>query len=113
MKHRKRSHCPIANTLDMVGDRWTLLVVRDLMHGCAHFSEFASAPEQIATDILSDRLSRLTLHGLVQKTTSPADAGCDCYRLTEKGRALCRVVSALTGWKSDQCSRADSETVLN
>lgn len=94
----KRSPCPVACTLDIIGDKWTLLVVRDLMLGRAHFREFAASPERIATNILSDRLARLTEHGLAEKFPSPEQPGRDAYRLTSKGRSLGKLVQALADW---------------
>ncbi len=70
-----RSVCPVACALDIVGDKWTLLVVRDLMCGCAHFKEFLKSPEGIATNILTDRLNRLVEHGLAEKYASTEHPG--------------------------------------
>ena len=97
MQHA-RSCCPIACTLDILGDKWTLLVVRDLLLGRAHFKEFAASPEGIATNILTDRLARLQSHGLVEKTPSPEQPGRDAYRLTAKGKSLKPVVTAISKW---------------
>lgn len=94
----KRSPCPVACTLDIIGDKWTLLVVRDLVLGRSHFREFVASPEGIATNILSDRLARLTQHGLVEKFPSPEQSGRDAYRLTKKGRSLGKLVSAFADW---------------
>ena len=94
----KRSPCPVACSLDIIGDKWTLLVVRDLVLGRSHFREFASSPEKIATNILSNRLARLTEHGLVEKFPSEEIPGREAYRLTEKGMSLARIVKALAEW---------------
>ena len=93
-----RSHCPIACTLDVLGDKWTLLVVRDLLLGRSHYHEFASAPEGIATNILSDRLKRLVEHDIAERFPSPRQQGRDAYRLTRKGEALAPVVRAVVKW---------------
>jgi len=94
----KRSPCPIACTLDLVGDKWTLLVVRDLMLGRSYFREFAASPEGIATNILSDRLNRLVKHELAEKYPSHEQSGREAYRLTSKGRSLGRIVREIKEW---------------
>ncbi len=97
-KIHQRSPCPVACTLDIIGDKWTLLVVRDLVLGRSHFREFAASPEGIATNILSDRLSRLIEHGLVEKFPSSELPGRDGYRLTGKGKSLAKLVKAMAAW---------------
>jgi len=94
----QRSPCPVACSLDLLGDRWTLLVVRDLLLGRSRFKEFTASPEGIPTNILSDRLQRLVQHGLAEQT--PADDGSRrlAYRLTKKGQALRPVLLALSDW---------------
>ena len=63
-----RSHCPISFALDVLGDRWTLLIVRDLLFkGKHYFREFADSEERIATNILTDRLAKLEAHGIVTR----------------------------------------------
>lgn len=97
-KAKKRSVCPIACTLDLIGDKWTLLIVRDLLLGKSLFKEFSQSPEKIATNILSDRLQRLQDHGLVEKFPSPQQTGRDAYRLTKKGKSLRPVIKSMLGW---------------
>lgn len=94
-----RSGCPISISLDMLGDRWSLLIVRDMMvRGYRTFREFQRSGEGIATNILSDRLRKLQADGIV--TTEPAadDARSIHYRLTEKGIALAPVLLELLIW---------------
>src|SRR5947208_16671511 len=69
----RRSPCPVACTLDIIGDRWSLLVIRDLFLGRSRFRDFASAPEAIPTNILSERLERLLEHGMIEQI--PAQDG--------------------------------------
>ena len=88
----------MACTLDLVGDKWTLLVVRDLFLGRSHFREFSASPEKIATNILTDRLNRLVESGLAERVPSPERAGRDAYRLTERGRSLAPVLQAIVKW---------------
>jgi DNA-binding HxlR family transcriptional regulator len=97
MKH-PRSCCPVACTLDLIGDKWTLLVVRDLLLGRSHFREFSASPERIATNILTDRLTRLVEAELVEKFPSPEQPGRDAYRLTKKGKTLGPLVHAIKNW---------------
>ncbi len=97
MKHA-RSCCPIACTLDLLGDKWTLLVVRDLLLGRSHFKEFVASPEGIATNILADRLTRLVEQELAEKFPSPEQTGRDAYRLTAKGKSLKPVLQSIIHW---------------
>ncbi|MGD9634911.1 MAG: winged helix-turn-helix transcriptional regulator [Pirellulales bacterium] len=99
MRSKKRSPCPIAGVLDILGDRWTLLVVRDLFCGKSQYKDFAASPEKIATNILADRLQRLVKHGLVERYAPPQSlAGRDAYRLTKKGESLLPVVESMKEW---------------
>jgi DNA-binding HxlR family transcriptional regulator len=94
----RRSPCPVACALDLIGDKWTLLVVRDLLLGKSQFKEFCASPERVATNILSDRLSRLVAHGLAEKCPAAEQPGRDAYRLTAKGETLRPVVETLAAW---------------
>src|ERR1700745_2890538 len=84
----KRSPCPVAFSLDIFGDRWTLLVIRDLLYGRTRFKEFAGSPEGIPTNILTDRLERLLARGIIQQM--PAEDGTKrmAFRLTKRRKAL-------------------------
>lgn len=94
----RRSACPIACALDLLGDRWTLLVVRDLFLGRRYFEEFLASPEGIATNILSDRLKLLMGHELVEKVADEADRRRFIYKLTPRGKSLWKVLRPLTRW---------------
>lgn len=98
----KRSVCPVACTLDLLGDRWTLLVVRDLFAGKTHYHEFAESPEGIATNILAARLERLCASGLVKKSPSKERAGSAAYGLTARGETLRPVLEAMKSWGLQQ-----------
>ncbi len=98
MKTKKRSPCPIACTLDIIGDKWTLLVIRDMSLGRSHFRDFSASPEGIATNILSDRLTKLVDWGLAQKYPSAESSGRDAYRLTKKGESLLPILKAIANW---------------
>ena len=94
----RRSPCPVACGLDLFGDRWSLLLVRDLMFGAERFKDFTAAPEGIPTNILADRLKRLTEHGVIEITTAADGSRHPAYRLTAKGRALRPVLEAMRDW---------------
>ncbi|MEM8964100.1 MAG: helix-turn-helix domain-containing protein [Acidobacteriota bacterium] len=95
---KRRSPCPVACTLDVIGDKWTLLVVRDLFSGKTQFKELAKSPERIATNILTDRLERLLAYELIERVPSPEHRGRHAYRLTEKGRSLHVPLEAIAEW---------------
>ena len=91
-----RSECPISSSLDIVGDKWTLLVLRDLLDGKTRFSEFERSPESIPTNILTERLRRLVAHGLAERAQG-AGRRVD-YFVTAKGEALRPVLLAMATW---------------
>ena len=93
-----RSPCPIANTLDILGDKWSLLVIRDLFAGKSTYSEFQSSPEHIPTNILADRLKRLAENGIIQKSPYQQHPVRYAYQLTDKGRSLGCVLKELAEW---------------
>ncbi len=94
----RRSPCPLACSLDLVGDRWTLLIIRDLLLGRSRFRDFTASPEGIPTNILSDRLERLLQQDIVEQIPAPDGSKRFAYRLTEKGHALRSVLGALRDW---------------
>ena len=95
----QRSPCPIANTLDLVGDRWTLLVIRDMMFfEKQRFDEFLQSPEGISTNILTSRLKSLEAMGLVTKQPYSNHSRRMSYQLTEKGKSLRPVLKVITAW---------------
>jgi DNA-binding HxlR family transcriptional regulator len=94
----KRSPCPVACALDILGDKWTLLVIRDMFLGRIYFNEFCRSPEGIATNILSDRLEKLVAHGLAEKYMTKELPIRDAYRLTSKGKSLRTVLEAVAKW---------------
>ena len=94
----KRSPCPVACALDILGDKWTLLLIRDMLFGRTYFNEFCRSPEGIATNILADRLEKLLAYDLAEKYTSTEVPIRDAYRLTAKGRSLKSVLDAVSKW---------------
>lgn len=93
-----RSACAIANSLDLVGDKWSLLVVRDLLHGKRTYGELASSPERIPTNILADRLKRLEAAGIIASAPYQKRPTRYAYTLTPKGTALGDVLLAFVRW---------------
>ena len=93
-----RSPCPVACMLDVFGDRWTLLIVRDLVFGRSRFKDFTASPEGIPTNILSDRLQRLLDNGIVEQIPASQGAKHFAYQLTPKGTALLPVLQAMRDW---------------
>jgi DNA-binding HxlR family transcriptional regulator len=94
-----RSACPIANALDILGDRWTLLVIRDLLFiGKRRFGELLSSPEGIPTNILTDRLRRLEEGGVVEKIPYQLRPPRYEYQLTANGKDLLPVLRTLAEW---------------
>lgn len=89
--------CPVARAVDLVGDRWTLLIVRDAMDGATAFTEFRERLG-IARNILTDRLGRLVESGILAKSPVPEDARRHTYRLTRAGEDLFTAVLALRQW---------------
>ena len=94
----RRSPCPVACSLDILGDRWTLLVIRDLFLGRSRFKDFTASPEGIPTNILSERLERLGGHGIVSQVPAADGTKRLAYELTEKGRALGPLLKAMRDW---------------
>lgn len=94
----KRSSCPITNVLDILGDKWTLLVIRDLVLGKRRFQEFTSSPERIASNILADRLKKLEAAGLVIRQAYQRNPVRYEYLLTEKGEGLKPVLETIIVW---------------
>jgi len=94
----RRSRCPVACTLDVLGDRWSLLVVRDVMRGKRRYAEFLASPEGIPTNILADRLKRLVAKGVIR-----SHRYCDHpprveYQLTDIGEDLRPIMRAMVDW---------------
>lgn len=97
----RRSNCPISNVLDIVGDKWSLLVLRDLMFFGKHsFSELQGSAEKVATNILSSRLENLEKEGLVQKQVDLSDKRKKVYSLTPKGRDMLPILLEMMIWSS-------------
>ena len=98
MAEFRRSPCPVAATLDLIGDRWTLVVLRDLLVGKKRYSEFLASPERITTSILADRLERMEAAGLITKTPYQHHPVRYDYALTEMGRGLHPMLREMCRW---------------
>ena len=98
MTEPQRSGCPIASTLDIIGDRWTLVIVRDLINGKSKFSDFLDSPEHITTSVLTVRLNMLEENGIVTKQPYQLRPKRFEYALTKKGAHLAPILQAMCIW---------------
>jgi len=105
MPKRYGQACPVAKSLELVGDRWTLLLVRDLLRGARRFQDFQQSLTGIPPNILSDRLKLMEEHGLVTRQFYSEHPPRAEYALTDKGRELGMVVGALAAWGSRHVHR--------
>ncbi len=107
----RQTGCPVAFGLDIFGDRWTLLVIREIMlRGKRTYSEFMEMEEEIATNILIDRLKSLEAEGLVDKTRDPENRRSFLYSLTKKGRDLAPVLLEIIIWSGEHDKRTFAMT---
>ena len=110
-KHRFTHHeCPVARSLDQIGDWWTLLVVREVMYGLHQFNDIRKSLG-ISRAVLAARLSELAENGILEKHDDPADGRAAQYKLTEKGADLWPVIVAMLNW-SNKHVLADGEDVV-
>lgn len=104
-----RSTCAVSCALDIVGDKWTLLILRDLLlRGPSTFTELLESPERISTNILTARLTRLRRHGLIERSAGPSKRSHH-YALTPAGRDLGPVMQALASWSVEHLRRYQPE----
>lgn len=106
---KKRSDCPLSCSLDIFGDKWSLLIIRDLMFGnkCT-YNDFLKSAEGIATNILASRLKELEENGIVEKLAHPDSKAKNLYRLTSKGIDLLPIIMEIYIW-SDKHYEMPSE----
>ena len=96
---KRRSGCPLNASVEILGDRWSLLIIRDMMlRGFRSYKEFLESFEGIATNILADRLRRLEAHGIITSERDPADGRKLIYLLTAKGIDLAPVLTEMVLW---------------
>lgn len=109
----QRSECPISYSLDILGDKWTLLILRDMMFANkSSYGEFLQSDEKIATNILADRLNLLESQGILDKNVASDKKSKYIYSLTEKGISLLPVIMELTIWGAAFNPFGGSETLL-
>lgn len=95
----RRSDCPISCALDLIGDKWTLIVLRDLLFfNKTKFDEFLESPEKISTSVLTDRLHKLERAGLIEKVPYSSHRLRMTYSATEKGKTLTPVLNEIVRW---------------
>jgi len=96
---KRRSECPLNASVEMLGDRWSLLIIRDMMlRGFRSYKEFLECYEGIATNILADRLRKLRAYGIINAKPDPKDARKVTYSLTPKGIDLAPVLTEMVLW---------------
>lgn len=96
---KRRSGCPLNASVEILGDRWSLLIIRDMMlRGFRTFKEFLGSHERIATNILADRLRTLEVHGIITSEKDPGDGRKLIYELTKKGIDLAPVLTEMVLW---------------
>jgi DNA-binding HxlR family transcriptional regulator len=96
---KRRSECPLNASVEMLGDRWSLLIIRDMMlRGSRTFKEFLESHERIASNILADRLRRLEAYGIISVEKNPTDGRKLIYLLTPKGIDLAPVLTEMVLW---------------
>ena len=113
LKSKKRSDCPISSSLDIFGDKWSLLIIRDLMDAkeCT-YGDFLKSPEGIATNILATRLQNLEENKLIEKLEHPDSKAKVLYKLTRKGIDLVPVMIELSLWAEKYCSIAEDRKAM-
>ena len=98
-KSGRRSTCPIAGTLDIIGDKWSLLIIRDIYYfGKSRYDEFLSSPEKISTNILADRLKKLEENKILVKSQYSTHSQRMSYELTGAGKSLAKVLREIADW---------------
>jgi DNA-binding HxlR family transcriptional regulator len=99
---KRRSGCPLNASVEMLGDRWSLLIIRDMMlRGFRSYKEFLESYEGIATNILADRLRKLETYGIIGTERDPSDGRKVIYTLTEKGIDLAPVMAEMVLWAAE------------
>ncbi len=106
----KMTVCPMTYVLEILGDKWTFLIIRDMLFkGCCQYKQFIESDEGVATNILADRLKKLTQHGLITQCKDPENGRQKLYHLTEKGLDLIPSILHLVKWSGQY----DPNTVLS
>ncbi|MDD3518083.1 MAG: helix-turn-helix domain-containing protein [Chromatiales bacterium] len=103
-----RSRCPLTAALDLIGDKWTLVILRDVMEGKHRYGEIQASPENIPTNILSNRLRRLVEEGIIEKHAYQERPLRHAYTLTQKGADLLPVLQQAARWGQKYVSNCDT-----
>jgi DNA-binding HxlR family transcriptional regulator len=113
LKSKKRSDCPISSSLDIFGDKWSLLIIRDLMDAneCT-YGDFLKSPEKIATNILAARLQNLEENKLIEKLEHPDSKAKVLYKLTRKGIDLVPVMIEISLWAEKYFSISEDRKAM-
>jgi DNA-binding HxlR family transcriptional regulator len=107
-----RSVCPISSALDVLGDKWSMLIIRDLViHGTRTYSDFLQSPEHISTNILALRLNLLTCLNLIERIDPEASSRNNAFQLTKSGAALRPVLEGLGRWAQTYLKEFHSDMV--
>ena len=107
-----RSHCPVNYGLEAFGDRWALLILRDIVfRGKRTYGEFLKSEEEFATNILASRLEHLIDAGILQRTADESDGRRDVYSLTEKGLDLIPVIFEIVLWSAKYDKRSEAKRI--
>ena len=102
---KQRSTCPISTSLDVLGDKWTLIILRDMVFsGKSTYGQFLQSAEKMATNVLADRLAFLESQGILTKTVAADKKSKFTYRLTEKGIDIVPIIVELVVWGTKHCS---------
>jgi DNA-binding HxlR family transcriptional regulator len=110
---KQRSTCPVSTSLDVLGDKWTLLILRDMLFaGKSTYGQFLQSAEKMATNILADRLAALEANGLVTKAVAADKKSKFTYRLTEKGLDIVPLLVELVLWGAKHCATIVSPGLL-
>jgi DNA-binding HxlR family transcriptional regulator len=112
VKRKFDQYCPMAHALSLIGERWSLLIVRDLIHGPRRYTDLANGLPGIGTNILAARLRDLEEHGVVRKRKLPPPAASTVYELTEYGAELREPLYALARWGARTLGPPGSEDEL-
>src|SRR3954471_4268412 len=112
MGKRYDQYCPMAHALELVGDRWVLLVIRELMHGAKRYTDLVDRLPGIGTNILATRLRDLEAHGIVTRRTLPPPAASRVYELTEYGQALRPALRELALWGAQSLGPPTDKSTL-
>jgi DNA-binding HxlR family transcriptional regulator len=108
-----RSGCPLNASVEILGDRWSLLIIRDMMlRGFRSYKEFLESYEGIATNILADRLKKLIVHGIITTGRDPSDGRKLIYSLTAKGIDLAPVLTEMVLWAAQHEDTGNQPLVL-